>query len=442
MAQFAPLPLPDGITSNFIATDGLNTHILEAGPREGPLVLLLHGFPELAYSWRKIILPLAASGFHVVAPDLRGYGRTTSVAIGGDPASARVVAYDDDLAPFRPLARVKDVVTLLVALRVPHAFAVVGHDAGSPLAGNCALVRPDLFHRVVCMSAPYTGPPGFVVQPAHSAVGDKGSGAGEVARGAVRPPSIFPAVSRALEALNPPRKHYTVYYSTREANDDMTYATSADGDAARHAKLRELWRAYYYVKSADWAPNAPHALSVPSAAAAAAGGAGDPVAVVTAVAAALAQELPEYYVMRADRTMGESVLPFAGEPGTPAHAAVVSAQSRWLPEDELAVYVGEYARTGFQGGLNGYRCVTDASGRWGEDMLAHADRKVVVPAMFIAGAKDWNVYQYPGAVEIMEKVFEAHSDGWFVRVDGAGHWVQQEQPGAVMDLLLKFFGKS
>ena len=83
MSELLPLPddvLPSGIRSRFVHDiNRLRIHVLEAGfeTRGRPLVLLLHGFPELAYSWRKIMLPLAAAGFRVVAPDQRGYGRTT-----------------------------------------------------------------------------------------------------------------------------------------------------------------------------------------------------------------------------------------------------------------------------------------------------------------------------------------------------------------------------
>ena len=72
--------LPRGIRSRFVDNiNGLRMHVLEAGfeQKGRPCLLLLHGFPELAYSWRKVMLPLAAAGYHVVAPDLRGYGRTT-----------------------------------------------------------------------------------------------------------------------------------------------------------------------------------------------------------------------------------------------------------------------------------------------------------------------------------------------------------------------------
>src|SRR5262245_26575615 len=81
MTDLQPLEfLPAGIRSRFIDNiNGLRLHVLEAGfeRKDRPCLLLLHGFPELAYSWRKVMLPLAAAGYHVVAPDQRGYGRTT-----------------------------------------------------------------------------------------------------------------------------------------------------------------------------------------------------------------------------------------------------------------------------------------------------------------------------------------------------------------------------
>ena len=138
--------LPPGMRSRFVAdVNGLRMHILEAGHEPGgrPLVLLLHGFPELAWSWRKVMPALAAAGFHVVAPDQRGYGRTT----GWDPA------YDGDLTPFRPVNLVQDLLDLVFALGRRHVRAVVGHDFGSPIAACCALVRADVFPRVAMMRA-------------------------------------------------------------------------------------------------------------------------------------------------------------------------------------------------------------------------------------------------------------------------------------------------
>src|SRR6185312_16398464 len=111
MTDLPDIPLPAGIRSRFVdGINGLRMHVLEAG-FESPgrsCVLLLHGFPELAYSWRKVMPPLAAAGFHVVAPDLRGYGRTTGWHAEYDDAA--------DLEPFRLLNAVRDALGLLYAL--------------------------------------------------------------------------------------------------------------------------------------------------------------------------------------------------------------------------------------------------------------------------------------------------------------------------------------
>jgi pimeloyl-ACP methyl ester carboxylesterase len=84
--------LPEGIRSRFVeGVNGMRMHVLEAGEPGRPMLLLLHGFPELAYSWRKVMAPLAGLGYYVVAPDQRGYGRTT----GWD------ADFDGDLFSFR-----------------------------------------------------------------------------------------------------------------------------------------------------------------------------------------------------------------------------------------------------------------------------------------------------------------------------------------------------
>src|SRR5262249_33101912 len=129
--------LPPRIRSRTVANvNGLTVHVLEAGFEEPgrPAVLLLHGFPELAYSWRKVMVPLAAAGYHVIAPDQRGYGRTT----GWDDS------YDADADPFRTLNMVRDAIGLVYALGYRSVAAVVGHDAGAPVASWSAPVRPDL----------------------------------------------------------------------------------------------------------------------------------------------------------------------------------------------------------------------------------------------------------------------------------------------------------
>jgi len=126
-----------GITHRTIDTNGIKMHIAEAG--RGPLVLLLHGFPELWYSWRHQLPALAAAGYHAVAPDVRGYG--------GTDAPAEVESYS-------MLNHTADAVGVLDALGERTAV-VVGHDWGAPIAWDCALLYPERFPAVVALSVPY-----------------------------------------------------------------------------------------------------------------------------------------------------------------------------------------------------------------------------------------------------------------------------------------------
>ena len=170
MSELPPLPsasLPSGVRARFIdGINGLRMHVLEAGfQAEGrPMVLLLHGFPEIAYSWRKAMPALAEAGLHVVAPDQRGYGRTTGWS----------ASYDTALNPFRLLNLVRDMMGLIAALGRPSVTAVVGHDFGASAAAWCALVRPDLFRSLVLMSAPFGGPPALTPSATPSTTGNPG----------------------------------------------------------------------------------------------------------------------------------------------------------------------------------------------------------------------------------------------------------------------------
>ncbi|MBK9181247.1 MAG: alpha/beta hydrolase [Acidimicrobiales bacterium] len=125
-------------THRTVETNGIRMHAAEQG--DGPLVLLCHGFPELWYSWRHQLPALAAAGYHAVAPDLRGYGRTDAP----DPVDAYTI-----------LHLVGDLVGLLDACDERTAV-VVGHDWGAPLAWTAAMLRPDRFRAVVGMSVPWT----------------------------------------------------------------------------------------------------------------------------------------------------------------------------------------------------------------------------------------------------------------------------------------------
>ena len=368
--------IPLGIRSRLVnGVNGITMHALEAGfeTPNRPAVLLIHGFPELAYSWRHVMLPLAKAGYHVIAPDQRGYGRS-----GGTD-----VKYDDDLAPFSTTNRVRDMLGLLSALGHRHVSAVVGHDFGSPVAGWCALMRPDVFRSVVMMSAPFGGapawPPPRPAQPAPPA-----------------PPA--PSLDEQLAKLPEPRKHYQTYYTTREANENMWHPKEG---------VRAFLRAYYHMKSADWAPNKPFPLANNSA---------------TEMA-----KLPRYYVMDLNKGMAESV---ASEMPTPQQIA----NCKWLTDEELRVYSSEYGRTGFQGGLQSYR--VGRVPRLSAELQLFAGRTIDVPALFVSGKSDWGVYQRAGSLDNMQRActkFEGVE-----LIEGAGHWVQQERPTHVAAQLLNF----
>jgi pimeloyl-ACP methyl ester carboxylesterase len=212
-------------------------HVLEAGDPGRPCVLLLHGFPELAYSWRKVMPALADAGYYAIAPDQRGYGATTG--------------WNDELAHFRMQNLVEDCISLLGTLNIKKTH-IVGHDFGSPVAAYAALTRPERFHSVVLMSAPFGGAP-------------VGGRAGDI--------------HEELAKLG--RKHYQWYFSTPEADANMRRCPQGV-----HAFLR----AYYHYKSADWPGNRPF-----------------PLAGWTAAELA---KMPTYYIMELGKGMAETVAPY------------------------------------------------------------------------------------------------------------------------------------
>jgi pimeloyl-ACP methyl ester carboxylesterase len=122
--------------SRTISANGIEIALLEQG--DGPLVVLCHGWPELSYSWRHQIPAIAAAGFHVVAPDMRGFGRTSAPA---------------DITAYSIFDTVGDMVALVAALGAKQA-AVVGHDWGAPVAWHAAMFRPDLFSCVAGLRVP------------------------------------------------------------------------------------------------------------------------------------------------------------------------------------------------------------------------------------------------------------------------------------------------
>lgn len=371
--------LPNGIRSRRIdANNRVVLHILEAGFESPgrPCVVLLHGFPELAYTWRNQMLPLAQAGYHVIAPDARGYGLSVS-----DP-----VAYSDSLVPYSMFNRVSDVLGLVRALGHERVAMVVGHDWGGPTAQWCARLRPDVFRSVVSISTPFLREPRL---PLNSAA---------------HPSDAATAVDidKELAALPRPRKHYATYSASRQANEDMWHAPQGI-----HAFLREQ----FYCKSADWDGNRPFPLKSETAAEFA--------------------KMPTYYIMDLNKGMAETMAEH--------HPSLqYIAECRWMTEADLDVYAAQFSRTGFQGGLNYYRVDADDS-LWNEQHI-FAGRTIDIPACYIGGAREWGVYQTPGAFQAMAQACTRLQGRHLVR--DAGHSVVEEKPGPVNRILIDFLKTS
>jgi pimeloyl-ACP methyl ester carboxylesterase len=143
------------VTHRSVHANGIDIHLAEAG--DGPAVLLLHGFPELWYSWRHQLPALARAGYHAIAPDLRGYGRTTAPPAIEDYAMVHMAA---------------DVTGVLDALGADHAV-VAGHDWGANIAWACAQLHPDRFAAVAALSVPFQPrPPEAPLQLLHRMTGE------------------------------------------------------------------------------------------------------------------------------------------------------------------------------------------------------------------------------------------------------------------------------
>lgn len=382
-----PLPLPDGVSSQFVDCPSvkLNFHYLESvrptiDTNGNNLILLLHGYPDLAFSWRKVIQLLAkatSNQYHIVAPDLRGYGRTR----GWDNSEWS----QTNLHEFTETSLTRDIVTFVRALGYSKVNTVVGHDFGAAAASSCALIRPDVFSRLVLMSHPYNANPDV---PEASTAHDC----------AQQSKPVKPDINAELAALPQPKTHYRVYNSTERAATD--WLTPPQGLAA-------YLRGYFHIKSADWARNKPHPLREFSGAEMA--------------------KMPEYYIMPRGSTFPEVVTNLMkGEDP--------SATESWLSDSDLDVYVQEWQRTGFQGGLNWYRAKTQPG--LSSDMFLFAGRKMQVPTIFISGAQDWGNYQTPGALESMSSTCELFKG--VILIERAGHWIQGEQPQRVAEEILKF----
>ena len=316
------------IQHRFIDTNGIRMHIAEKG--SGPLILLCHGFPESWYSWRHQMHALADAGYHVVAPDMRGYGQTDA---------------PEAIDQYSMMHLVGDMVGVLDALGEQTAV-IAGHDWGAPVAWHAALLRPDRFPAVIGLSVPF--------RP----------------RGKARPTSVMPRTDDAV--------FYQLYFQ-------QPGVAEADLEEDVRVSVRGVL------------------LRIAGEAAGAAGG-------------------------------GFSMVPVSGGMRERTRQAAQADLPGWLTQADIDFYAGEFARTGFRGGLNWYRNIDR---NW--EMLApFAGAKVTVPALYVAGDRDL-VLAFPGATELVAglKAFVPNLRETVI-LPGCGHWTQQERPEAVNAAMIGF----
>ncbi|OHE98354.1 hypothetical protein CORC01_06350 [Colletotrichum orchidophilum] len=390
--QLPPWSLPSGVTSRYVDTSpvGLKFHILESFPKDvpssspPPLILLLHGFPNLSFDWCAVMTKLTAAGYYAVAPDMRGFGRT----------------HNADLSPIsedsiRPLTALRDMVTLVHALGYETIHTLVGHDLGAFVASMCAIARPDMIKSLVLMAHPFKGSPklplGTAANPQlASFLRSKQEDSGKAIKS-------DKDIQSSLLKLEPPRKHYKYYNASSKAVDEWTHPTGQP--------MHDFLRGYFHLKSADYSRNKPQPLKSWTA---------EEIAV-----------MPHYYVMRADLSMrGNIELDMAQEPAS-VHEKL--KETPWLTDAELQVYVDEYSRNTFRLSLLWYKVLIDPG--LTADLLCFAGTKLAIPTKYVSGTHDWGTYQVPGALEAMETGESVRPGCWrgSVIIPGAGHWVNIEK---------------
>ena len=318
--------MPDTVpvTECTIATNGVLLHTCETGERGAPLVLLAHGFPELAYSWRHQLPVLAAAGYHVLAPDQRGYGRSSR---------------PDNIADYNIADLSADLIGLLDDVGAQKAV-FVGHDWGAIVAWSTAQLHPDRVAAVVGLSVP------------------------PVPRAQVPP-------TQALRKTFGDNFFYMLHFQEPGIAD-----AELGADAAK--TLRRMLGGLRPAND-------------------------------QAAALRMIRPGPQGFIER------------LGEPdGLPS----------WISAEELDHYIAEFTRTGFTGGLNWYR---NLDRNW-EIMANPAAPTIGMPALFVAGTDD-PVLGFTRRDRAAEVVSGPYRE---VLINGAGHWLQQERPNEVNQVLVDF----
>jgi pimeloyl-ACP methyl ester carboxylesterase len=388
MAPFERLPpygnntLPAGVRPRLVPNvNGLTVNLIEAGTQGRPLVLLLHGFPNLGYSWRKVMPAFADAGYYVIAPDCRGYGRT----VGWDKS------WDADPTPFLTLNMVRDQIALVNALGYRQAEMVVGHDQGQLIATYAAIVRPDMFLRLTTVSSAGGAPPAFPFA------------------GTERKPAYTDAeLDAEFAKLHPPRRDYQDYWASKQADEDMKHVAQG---------MSDFFRAFYYMKGGEFPGNQNLTPLRPMQTA--------------REAAEENARMPEYYVMRRDRGMPATMAAYM-----PSREYITNC--KWFTQAECDVYGQEYTASGWTGALHNYRHRrSSAFAPNRAEQLTFSGRTIDVPAQFIAGVQDWGANRIAGGALGAGKTGYTTFKGVQL-VDRAGHWPHEEQPEVVSRQLVGF----
>lgn len=310
----------------FVETNNIRMHIAEAG--KGPLVVFCHGFPELWYSWRHQLPAIAAAGYHVVAPDQRGYGDTTK---------------PDSIDAYTLIDMASDIIGLVHALDESQAV-VVGHDFGAPVAWYCALLRPDVFRAVALLSVPY-----------------------------IQRPWNAPRPTEALKRMAGEKQFYQLYFQE-----------PGKAEAELEADVRKTTLMVLYSLSGDAPPD----------------------------------KRWRYLFEKNERFIDTVYLP--------------ESLPSWLTEGDIEMYTRTFQRTGYRGGLNWYR---NFDRNWERTAFLTA-AKINQPSLFVAGELDAVVKFRRSAFDSLEQTMPNLRKK--VLLPGAGHWIQQERPNEVNQLLLEF----
>ncbi|HEX3150912.1 MAG TPA: alpha/beta hydrolase [Gemmataceae bacterium] len=309
-----------------VQTNGIRMHIAEQGT--GPLVVLLHGFPESWYSWRHQIAAISAAGFHVVAPDQRGYGRTD--------CPEPIAAYDI-------LQLTGDVVGLVHALGEKEAV-VIGHDWGAPVAWYSALLRPDIFRGLGLLSVPY-----------------------------LQRQWTDPRPTDAMNFVASEGEFYQRYFQK-----------PGRAEADLEADVRKGFRMFLYSASGDPPPD----------------------------------KRWRFVFGKNERFMDTGTVP--------------ERLPNWLAEDDIENFAKDFERTGFRGPLNWYR---NLDRMWEQNGFL-AGAPIRQPSVFVAGDVDAVIAMYRPAYDALEQTMPGLRKK--ALLPGAGHWIQQERPTEVNQLLVEF----